>query len=148
MATTPARTHRRIAALAIFAGALLLVIGVRFIIVPESAARTFGLTSALTGRELHYVVGLRDLWLALLALAFAVFAEWRALALWLLIGVLVCWGDAAVVAAYGGPPLAIAFHVGSGVFCLLVGLAAWRAHAHAQARGATAAAPAADRNAP
>lgn len=124
-----ATRHGRIAALAILAGALLLLIGVRFLVVPESAGKTFGLTPAMTGSEMHYVVGLRDVWLGALAVAFALLREWRALALWLLFAVLVCWGDAVIIASSGGPALAIAFHVGSGVFCLVLGIAAWRLHA-------------------
>lgn len=123
-----ATRHGRIAALALFAGALLLLIGIRFLVVPESAGKTFGLTPAMTGSEMHYVIGLRDVWLGALAVAFALLAEWRALALWLLFAVLVCWGDAAIIATSGGPPIAVAFHVGSGVFCLALGFAAWRLH--------------------
>jgi hypothetical protein len=133
MSTLAATRHGRIAALAIFAGALLLLIGVRFLLVPESAGKTFGLTPAMQGNEMHYVIGLRDVWLGALAVAFAVLAEWRALSLWLLFAVAVCWGDAAIVASGGGPALAVVFHVGSGVFCLALGIAAWRVHAKYEA---------------
>lgn len=124
--------YRRIAGLAVLAGALLLLIGVRFLIVPESAAKTFGLTPAMQGHEMHYIIGLRDVWLGALALAFAYFAEWRALALWLLFAVAVCWGDALIVAGSGGPVAAVAFHLGSGVFCLALGFAAWRLYSGSQ----------------
>lgn len=120
-------TRRKpIVGLAIFAGALLTLIGIRFLLMPESAAKTFGLTPAMTGTQLHAIIGLRDIWLGALAVAFALLRQWRALALWFLFGVLVCWADAAIVATSGGPGLAIAFHTGSGIFCLALGVAAWR----------------------
>ncbi|CFX43892.1 conserved membrane protein of unknown function [Candidatus Filomicrobium marinum] len=120
-------TRRKpIVALAVIAGALLTLIGIRFLLVPDSAAKTFGLTPAMAGAQLHAIIGLRDIWLGALAIAFALLGQWRALALWFLFGVLVCWADAAIVATSGGPRLAIAFHTGSGVFCLVLGVAAWR----------------------
>ena len=115
--------------LGVFAGALLFVIGVRFLLVPYDAAFTFGLSEAPQGPALHYVIGLRDLWLGALAVLFDLLREWRALALWLLTGVLVCWADALIVLTNIGPPLAIAFHTGAGVFCLVLGLAVWRRRA-------------------
>lgn len=118
--------NRRIALLAFLAGFLLALIGTRFLIVPDSAVRTFGLPPEVTGHQMHHIIGLRDLWLAALAIALAVLSEWRALALWLFFGVLVCWGDALIVAMSGGYPLAVAFHAGSGVYCLAVGAAVWR----------------------
>lgn len=130
MTPTPTETkkqHRHVVYLGIFAGALLFLIGVRFLLVPESAEFTFGLAQAdPASPAMHYVVGLRDLWLGTLAIIFAVLRDWRALGLWLLMGALVCWSDASIVTANNGPPLAIAFHTVSGVFCLLLGLGAWR----------------------
>jgi Domain of unknown function (DUF4267) len=117
--------HRHIVWLGVLVGVLLFFIGVRFLIVPESAVFTFGLASAPQGPALSYVIGLRDLWLGALAVAFAFLRDWRALALWLFAGTAVCWADAAIVSAYAGPPLAIAFHVASGLFCLALGLGAW-----------------------
>lgn len=122
-----AMKHEHIAALAIFAGVLLLLIGIRFVLVPEGAAKTFGVPPALKGNELHYIIGLRDIWLGALAVAFAILAEWRALALWFFLAVVVCWADAAIVASVGGPALAITFHIVAGVYCLLLGIAASRA---------------------
>ena len=108
------------------AGLVLLVIGLRFLIVPEAATRTFGLGARPDAATLDAVIGLRDLWLAGLALAFAILREWRALALWLLLGAGVCAGDAVIVARHGGPGLALAFHVVSGVVCALAGWRCWR----------------------
>lgn len=124
--------HRHIVWLGAFVGGLLFLIGARFLIVPESAVFTFGLASAPEGPALSYVIGLRDLWLGALCVMFAVLRDWRALALWLFTGATVCWADAAIVAAYAGPPLAVAFHIVSGIFCLALGLGAWhrRPQAH------------------
>lgn len=123
------RKNRHIVWLGVFAGALLFLIGVRFLVVPDGAAFTFGIAKAPPdSAALHHVIGLRDLWLGGLAVAFALWRDWRSLALWLLLAVGVCWADAAIVAANGGAPLAIGFHVGSGIFCLVLGVAAWRAY--------------------
>lgn len=112
--------------LAVFAGVLLAVIGVRFLLDPVQAQRTFGLGKGEVGRALHSAVGLRDLWLALLALAFAWLKNWQGLALWFSIGALVCFGDAAIVAGAGARWPYIAFHVGSGVVCAGLAIVAWR----------------------
>lgn len=124
--TEPQSKHRHLVWLGVFAGLLLTLIGVRFMLVPRTAANNFGLAKDATGFELHYVVALRDVWLGLLAVAFAALREWRALALWLALGALVCFADAVVVANATGKPLAIAFHAGSGVFCALLALAVAR----------------------
>lgn len=108
------------------AGLVLLVIGIRFIVVPESAQWTFGLPPQLLAGELHAVIGLRDVWLAGLALAFAGLRQWRALGLWLVLGAGVCAADGLIVARAGGHPAAMAFHWGSGVFCLVLGCLCWR----------------------
>ena len=93
---------------------------------PDSATRTFGLGANPTATALDAVIGLRDLWLAGLAMAFTALRDWRALALWLLLGAGVCVGDAGVVAAHGGPVAALAFHGASGVFCAVLGWRCWR----------------------
>ncbi len=112
--------------LSLFAGLLLTLIGVRFFIVPQDAAHTFGLAPQIIGNEMHQVIAVRDLWLGLLAVAFAAMREWRALALWLILGAGVCFVDAAIVANTTAKVWAMAFHVGSGVFCWKVGIACWR----------------------
>lgn len=121
--TEPPSKHRHLAWLGVFAGLLLTVIGVRFMIVPRTAANNFGLAREIVGYELHQMIGLRDLWLGLLAVALAWLREWRALALWFALGALVCSADAVIAAGSSGKPLAIAFHVGSGVFCSGLALA-------------------------
>lgn len=117
---------RRLAILGGGAGVILLVIGVRFLVTPEAATRTFGLGKTPPASALDAVIGLRDIWLAGLAIGFAALREWRALALWLLLGTGVCVGDALIVATHGGPWSSLAFHGGSGVFCAVVGASCWR----------------------
>jgi hypothetical protein len=114
--------HRHLVWLGALAGLLLTAIGVRFMIVPRTAANNFGLAREITGYELHHMVGLRDIWLGLLAVALAALEEWRALALWFAFGALVCFADAVIAGASSGKPLAIAFHAGSGVFCAAMAL--------------------------
>ena len=122
---TGTHNHRLLRWLGGGAGLVLLAIGFRFLIVPEAATRTFGLGAKPDAVALDAVIGLRDVWLAGLALAFAVWREWRALALWLVLGAGVCIGDALIVAADGGPSTALAFHGVSGVFCGAVGWRCW-----------------------
>jgi hypothetical protein len=116
---------RWVMSLAIAAGLALLVIGIRFVVVPHQAARFFGLSSPPGPFDLHHVVAFRDLWLALLLIGLAVAREWRALSLCLGLGAIVCFADAALVAGSSGRGAAIAFHAGSGIFCGVVAWAAW-----------------------
>ncbi len=118
--------QRRLFWLGIAGGFLLFAIGVRFIVDPGAAQRTFGLPRQLAGSELHAVSGLRDLWLGGLAVAFAWLRQWRALALWLLMGALVCFGDGLIVLNAGFKAWALAFHWGCGVVCLWGGARCWR----------------------
>jgi hypothetical protein len=121
------RVRRRwLQGLAIAAGLALGAIGLRFGLVPRSAARFFGLDTPAAPAHLHYVVAVRDLWLALLVLALAALREWRALALWLGLAALACLADAAIVVAATGWIRAILFHVVSGLICLVLAIACWR----------------------
>jgi hypothetical protein len=119
--------YRHLAGLGMAAGAVLLVIGIRFILVPDSALRAFGLSRQLALFELAAIIGLRDIWLAGLAFAFAWLRQWLALALWLGLGVGVCLADGLIVATTSGNAWAVAFHWGSGLFCAVLALACWRA---------------------
>lgn len=134
------RRDRYLLELAAFAGGLLTYIGVRFLVVPGSAAETFGLLARPNGFQLHTVVALRDLWLGLLAVAFAWLGEWRALTLWLGLGALVCFGDAGIVFAALHRPfpivsLAVVFHLVSGVFCGIMAALCWRRALRRNAQG-------------
>ena len=119
------RSDRLILTLAALGGIALVAIGIRFFVWPDAAARFFGIAPRPTGTELHTAVALRDLWLGVLALAFAWLRDWRAMALWFGSGALVCLGDAALVVYATGKPPAIAFHLISGVACALIAAASW-----------------------
>lgn len=112
--------------LAIAAGLALAIIGIRFLTVPHQAARFFGLSNPPRPFDLHHVVALRDLWLASMLIGLALLREWRALAICLGTGALVCLGDAMIVSASSARLSAIAFHVASGIYCAGLGWAAWR----------------------
>jgi Domain of unknown function (DUF4267) len=107
-------------------GVLLTIIGARYFIRPEHAARTFGVPDRPLGHELYYIVGLRNVWLGLLAIAFAALREWRALALWFSLGTIVCFADATIVASSTGRLAQLAFHVACGIACIGLAAAAWR----------------------
>lgn len=113
-------------ALCLICGGLLTVIGIRYFITPEGAARTFGVTAAPAGYEFHHIIGLRNVWLGLLAVALATLREWRALALWFSLGVVVCFADAAVVARSTGKWPQIAFHIGCGLAWVGLAAGSWR----------------------
>lgn len=125
--------ERWLIALPVAAGLALLLIGIRFLTVPHQAARFFGLGAPAGPFDLHQVIALRDLWLALLLIGLALLREWRALSLCLALGALVCAGDAMIVMQSGGQssskPSAIAFHLASGVYC---GVLAWLTHRRSQ----------------
>ncbi len=110
----------------IVVGLVLLAIGLRFAVVPRSAARFFGLDTPAAPAHLHYVVAGRDIWLALILIGFAWWREWRSAALWLGLGAAVCFADAAIVAHATGWPRAIAFHVACGAFCAGGAIACWQ----------------------
>lgn len=115
-----------ITAIAIVGGALLAVIGARYLLVPESAAVTFGVPKRPTGHELYYIIGLRNLWLGLLAIALALLRQWKALAAWFALGTIVCFADAAIAASSTGRLPQIAFHVFCGFACAGLAAAIWR----------------------
>lgn len=117
---------RWVMGLAIAAGLALAIIGIRFLAVPHQAARFFGIANPPRPFDLHYVVALRDLWLAAMLIALALLREWRALAICLGAGAVVCFGDALIVLASSARPSSIAFHVASGVYCGVLAWAAWR----------------------
>ncbi len=128
-ARAPMKTHVRrrwLQGLAIVTGIVLGVIGLRFGIVPRAAARFFGLDTPASPAHLHYVVAVRDLWLAALVIALALLREWRALALWLGFGAMVCFADALIVMDATAWTRSIVFHVASGMFCLGLAIGCWR----------------------
>ena len=113
--------------LAVLGGALLSVIGIRYLLVPESAARSFGVPARPVGYELYYIIGLRNLWLGALAMGLAVLRQWRGLALWFALAVMVCFADALIAATATGKPPQVAFHLVCGVVCAVLAGVCWRA---------------------
>jgi hypothetical protein len=127
---TRARRLALLRTLAMLTGVVLLAIGVRFLLVPHQAARFFGITpaEAAAAGALHYVIGLRDIWLAVIVMVLSAVGDWRGLALWLGLGVCVCLGDAAIAAVSSGRAMSVGFHLASGLYCGALGLACWRQH--------------------
>jgi hypothetical protein len=119
--------ERGVLSLCLIGGVLLTVIGIRYFLVPQSAARTFGVPGRPAGFELHYIVGLRNVWLGLLAVAFAVLREWRALALWFAAAVVVCFSDGLIAATSTGGIPQVAFHFGCGIASAVLAVLCWRA---------------------
>jgi hypothetical protein len=122
------RSDRIVLGLCAVAGVALVLIGLRFLLWPEIAAKFFGVGARPAGTELHAVVGFRDLWLGALALVFAGWRDWRALALWCATGAMVCFADAALVWAATAKPHAVAFHTISGLACAAMSATCWRRH--------------------
>lgn len=120
------RKQRLILALCIVGGVLLTVIGIRYLLTPEDAARTFGVPGRPAGYELYYIIGLRNVWLGLLAVAFAVLREWRALALWFALGAIVCFADGTIAASSTGRLPQVAFHIGCGLACIGLAAGSWQ----------------------
>jgi Domain of unknown function (DUF4267) len=137
-ALTPHRTRLILRALGLAAGLAMLVIGLRFLFVPEQAAKFFGVGPMPPAHQLHHAVGLRDLWAGALAAAFALTRQWRALMLWFTTGALVCFGDAILVFATGVRPSAVAFHAISGLLCSASAYALWLADRRVLTHTATA----------
>lgn len=112
--------------LAVATGVVLCLIGLRFLISPEVAASFFGIDRRNPGFAPHAAIALRDLWLGLLVVIFAALRDWRAIALWLGLAMFVCFGDALIAASSSGRWVSVAFHTGSGLFCGVLAIAAWR----------------------
>lgn len=103
--------------LAVATGVVLCLIGLRFLLDPRTAGFFFGIDKQSPGFAPHSAIALRDLWLGLLLVVFAFLRDWRAVAIWLGLATLVCFGDAAIAATSSGRWWSVAFHVSSGLFC-------------------------------
>jgi hypothetical protein len=122
------RAERWVIGLALATALVLAIIGVRFLVVPEKAAHFFGIarSPAAGAWDLNAVIGLRDIWLALILGGLAMLRQWAGVAIWLGLGAVVCFSDSAIAAASSGAAVSIAFHSASGVFCAGLAWAAWR----------------------
>jgi hypothetical protein len=118
--------ERAVLAVALLVGFILALLGLRFLLWPEAALRTFGVAKPARAFELHYVIGLRDLWLGLLALALAWLRDWRALAVWFALGTAVALADGLVAAASSGKWPQVAFHFASAILCAAASWQSWR----------------------
>jgi hypothetical protein len=76
--------------------------------------------------ELHYIIGLRNVWLGLLAMAFAALREWRALALWFAAATVVCFADGTIAATSTGGVPQVAFHFGCALASAALAAVCWR----------------------
>jgi Domain of unknown function (DUF4267) len=122
----PRRRAKIVLAACALTGTLLGVIGIRYLLSPESAAGSFGLPGQPAGHELHYIIGLRNLWLGALAVGLAALRQWHGLAVWFSIGGFVCFADARLVANATGTLPQIAFHLGCGVVFWFLAAVCWR----------------------
>jgi hypothetical protein len=113
--------------LCLLGGILMTVIGVGYFVVPEQAARTFGVPGRPAGYELHHIIGLRNVWLGLLAVALAALREWRGLALWFAGAVAVCLADGLIAATSTGAVPQVALHFGYGIASAVLALLCWHA---------------------
>lgn len=114
--------------LALLSGLTLTVIGLRFLFDPLNAATFFGVLRDDPGFGLHYAVAFRDVWLGLIAVAFALLKDWRALTIWLGFGALVCFADAWIAATSSVRWVSIMFHMASGLFCGALARICWLHH--------------------
>src|SRR5262245_32311368 len=119
-------THLLILTVCLIGGLLLTIIGIRYFLAPQSAARTFGVPGRPEGFELHYIIGLRNVWLGLLAMAFAALREWRALTLWFATATVVCFADGVIAATSTGSIPPVAFHFGCGSASIVLAVLCWR----------------------
>lgn len=110
---------------ALITGIVLVGIGLRFLFDPTTAATFFGVSRTSPGFALHQAVALRDIWLGLLAVAFALLRDWRSLALWLALGAIVCFGDAWIAASSSQRWVSVTFHLASGALCLALAVLCW-----------------------
>jgi hypothetical protein len=126
MAKQPGYLWRGVTIICTLGGILLVVIGIRYLLVPHSAARTFGVPAHPAGFELHHIIGLRNIWLGALAIGCIALQQWRALALWFAIGTVVCFADAVIAASSIGRLPQVAFHIACGFGCIGLAVAVWR----------------------
>lgn len=124
--TAEGRLQRAARVLAVLTGLVLIGIGIRFLAVPQPAAKFFGIDPMAPIPALHHVIGLRDLWLGALAVILGLRRDWRALALWFGLAVVVCFADATIAFSSSGRALSVAFHAASGVFCGWLAWLCWR----------------------
>ena len=115
----PSPLQRWIIAICLIGGVLLAIIGVRYLLVPESAAFTFGVADAAAGPRapLHHRPAQR----LARAAGDRVCHSARNGGRWRFgsaSGTVVCFADAAIAATSSGRLPQVAFHIGCGIVCL------------------------------
>jgi hypothetical protein len=103
---------------------VILLIGFRFLLVPDAAAAAYGVPASSRGDAAAYlsIKGLRDGVSGLVALALLLSGQFTGVALFLLVAALIPIGDAVIVLRHGGSKvLAYAMHGGTAV--VMVGVA-------------------------
>jgi hypothetical protein len=127
MSEQAARRKLGLLAIISMAGGLLLAfIGVRYLLLPEQSAVTFGVPRRPSGNELYYIIGVRNVWLGLLAVALATLRQWRALAVWFAMATIVCFADATIAASSTGKLPQIVFHISCGIASAVLAVTLWR----------------------
>jgi uncharacterized membrane protein len=102
----------------------IIVIGVRFLLVPESSAAGYGVPASADGDAAAYLAikGLRDLASGVIGLVLLSTRQLRASGLFMLTASIIPFGDTAIVLAHGGSTLlAFAVHAGTGAVMVLAG---------------------------
>jgi hypothetical protein len=101
----------------------ILVVGARFLLVPEAAATAYGVPASAGGDARAYLTikGLRDGVSGLITIALLLSGSDQTVALFLLVAALIPIGDAAIVLRNGGSKvLAYAMHGGTAVVMAVV----------------------------
>lgn len=107
--------------LAILVNVLIIVIGVRFVVVPHAAAAGYGVPAKVDGDAAYLTVkGLRDVSYGLVGLALLAFVGAQAEGWFMLVVVLVPLGDTIIVLRQGGTKaVAFGIHFATAVIVLL-----------------------------
>lgn len=110
--------------LAYLIGALLVFIGLRFLISPEAGEAGYGIVFAEESNySFHYIKGIRDLFAGLLFLLLAITRQFEALGIALLAGTVIPVLDSWIVLFYQQLPFNLSIsHILAIVMCLVSGI--------------------------
>lgn len=120
------------AGLAGLMGVAIIVIGARYLLVPEATAATFGLPAAPSANRLAWleVKGVRDIVSGLLGLLLIATAQFRELGWFLIVVALIPIGDALIVLRHrGSKRLAYGMHGGTAAVLIAIGSVLLLSHA-------------------
>ena len=107
--------------LAIVLIALVLLIGLRFLLAPRPAAAGYGVPAKVDGDSAYLTIkGLRDLTLGILGAALLAFAGAHATGWYMLVGAIIPLGDTLIVLRHGGAKaVAFGIHFATAVLLLV-----------------------------